>query len=153
MKYESLNHALEQLRKLGKTYMAYVHAMGIIELDAATAAPAGSWEGRGVTTGILSEVMYNLIADPANGELIAYLKKHADQLDDVQIREVEVLEKNYLQMNRIPAEQFVAFNVLCNDAQANWEKAKKANDFSIFHVPLYSIITFLGLYLSCKSRR
>ncbi len=142
MKYESLDQALEQLQKLGKTYMAYVHAMGIIELDAATAAPAGSWEGRGVTTGILSEVMYNIIADPANGELIAYLKKHADQLDDVQVREVEVLEKNYLQMNRIPAEEFVAFNVLCNDAQANWEKAKKESDFSIFQPYLEKIVEY-----------
>ena len=142
MKYESLNQALEQLQKLGKTYMAYVHAMGIIELDAATAAPAGSWEGRGITTGILSEVMYNLIADPANGELITYLKKHADQLDDVQIREVEVLEKNYLQMNRIPAEEFVAFNVLCNDAQANWEKAKKESDFSIYQPYLEKIVEY-----------
>jgi Zn-dependent M32 family carboxypeptidase len=60
MKYESVAQALEQLQKLSKTYMAYTHAMGVMELDAATAAPSGSWEGRGVTSGILSEVMYNL---------------------------------------------------------------------------------------------
>ena len=80
MKYESLTQALEQLQKLSRTYMAYTHALGVVELDAATAAPSGSWEGRGATTGILSEVMYNLVADPKNGELIAYLKEHADRL-------------------------------------------------------------------------
>ena len=42
MNFASTAQALEQLRKLSKTYMAYVHAMGIIEVDAATAAPAGS---------------------------------------------------------------------------------------------------------------
>lgn len=142
MKYESVAQALEQLQKLSKTYMAYTHAMGILELDAATAAPSGSWEGRGVTSGILSEVMYNLIADPANGELIAYLQEHTDALDAVQQRELEVLNKNYQQMNRIPAEEFVAFTVLCNDAQANWEKAKKADDFSIFQPYLEKIISY-----------
>lgn len=142
MKYESVTQALEQLQKLSKTYMAYTHAMGVLELDAATAAPSGSWEGRGVTSGILSEVMYNLIADPANGELIAYLQDHADALDAVQQRELEVLNKNYQQMNRIPAEEFVAFTVLCNDAQANWEKAKKADDFSIFQPYLEKIISY-----------
>lgn len=142
MKYESVAQALEQLQKLSKTYMAYTHAMGVLELDAATAAPSGSWEGRGVTSGILSEVMYNLIADPANGELIAYLQEHTDALDAVQQRELEVLNKNYQQMNRIPAEEFVAFTVLCNDAQANWEKAKKADDFFIFQPYLEKIISY-----------
>jgi len=142
MKYESPAQALEQLQKLGKTYMAYTHALGVMELDAATAAPSGSWEGRGVTSGILSEVMYNLIADPDNGKLISYLKEHADQLNEVQLRELEVLEKQYLQMNRIPAEEYVAFNVLKNDAQANWEKAKNSNDFSVFQPYLEKIVEY-----------
>lgn len=142
MKYESVAQALEQLQKLGKTYMAYVHAMGVIELDAATAAPSGSWEGRGETTAILSEVMYNLIADPQNGALIAYLKEHSHQLNPVQLRELEVLEKQYLQLNRIPAEEYVAFNVLKNDSQANWEKAKNTSDFSVFQPYLEKIVDF-----------
>lgn len=137
-----MNQALEQLQKLSKTYMAYVHALGVVELDAATAAPSGSWEGRGVTTGILSEVMHHLIADPQNGELLAYLQAHADQLDAVQLREVEVLNRNFQQMNRIPADEFVAFNVLKNEAQASWEKAKNSNDFSIFKPYLEKVVEY-----------
>ena len=38
--FELLRALVEQLQKLEKTHTAYVHAMGIIELDAATAAPA-----------------------------------------------------------------------------------------------------------------
>jgi len=142
MKYESTAQALEQLQKLGKTYMAYVHAIGIIELDAATAAPSCSWEGRGQTTAILSEVMYDLIAAPENGALIAYLKESINQLSPVQRRELEVLEKQYLQMNRIPQEEYVAFNVLKNDSQASWEKAKAASDFTIFQPYLEKIVEF-----------
>lgn len=150
MKYESVNQALQQLQKLSKTYMAYVHALGVLELDAATAAPSGSWEGRGITNGILSEVMYKLIADPSNGELITYLKAHVGELDALQLRELEILDKNYRQMNRIPVDEFVAFNVLCNDAQANWEKAKSSSDFSLFQPYLEKIVgyqkKFAGYY-------
>ena len=142
MTYESMAQALEQLQKLGKTYTAYVHALGVIELDAATAAPSGSWEGRGETTAILSEIMYDLIASAENGTLIDYLKEHAEQLSPVQARELEVLEKQYLQMKRIPAEEYIAFNVLKNDSQANWEKAKAASDFTIFQPYLEKIVEF-----------
>ena len=142
MHFESVDQALEKLRKLGRTYTAYVHAQGVIELDAATAAPKGSWEGRGITAGVLSEVMYDLIADPANGELLAYLKEHWAELDDFARREVEVTEKNFLRMNRIPAEEYVEYNVLLNDAQAAWEKAKNENDFETFRPYLEKIIAF-----------
>ena len=142
MNFESVSQALDQLHKLGKTYQAYVHAQGILELDAATAAPKGSWEGRGMTTGVLSEVMYHLIADPKNAELIAYLKEHADELDDVSRREVEVLEKDHQRMNRIPANEYVEYNVLLNDAQAAWEEAKNTNNFSLFQPYLQKIVDF-----------
>ena len=79
MNHETMAQALEQLEKLGKTYMAYTHALGVMELDAATAAPKGSWEGRGITAGVLSEVMYDLIANPENGELLSYLKEHREK--------------------------------------------------------------------------
>ena len=142
MNYESVGQAMEQLRKLSKTYLAYVHAQGVIELDAATAAPKGSWEGRGVTAGVLSEVMYDLIANCQNGELIAYLKAHTDELDEMQKREVEVLEKNYQRMNRIPPQEYVDYNVLLNDAQAAWEKAKNGNDFAVFQPYLERIVEY-----------
>ena len=152
MCFESVEHALEKLHKLGRTYLAYVHAQGVIELDAATAAPKGSWEGRGVTAGVLSEVMYDLIADPQNGELIAYLKEHMEELDAVSRREMEVLEKNYQRMNRIPVQEYVDYNVLLNDAQAAWEKAKNGNDFSLFQPHLEKIVEynrkFAGYYNS-----
>ena len=142
MTYESPEKALEALKKLGKTYAAYTHALGVLELDAATAAPLGSWEGRGATAGILSEVMYHLIADPQNEELITYLKAHVEHLDAGSLRELEILEKQYCQMSRIPADEYVAFNILKNDAQASWEKAKNNSDFSIFQPHLEQLVAF-----------
>lgn len=40
MKYESVQQAQEALKKLEQTQAAYSHAMGVLYLDAATAAPS-----------------------------------------------------------------------------------------------------------------
>ena len=44
MRIESLNQAVELLKNWQLTRSAYQHALGVLELDAATAAPSGSWE-------------------------------------------------------------------------------------------------------------
>lgn len=47
MKYESVQQAREALKKLEQTQAAYNHALGVLYLDATTAAPSDTWEGRG----------------------------------------------------------------------------------------------------------
>ena len=132
MVYQSIEQAVEALRKLENLMHAYEHVMGVTYLDAASAAPKGSYEGRGCTMGILSQVTYDLIANSENGSLLAYLEDHANELDTQIRRETELLRKQYDQIHRIPAEEYVAFSVLTNDAQAVWEKAKNENDFALF---------------------
>ena len=103
MEYTSLPQALEALEKLQSTLFAYNHAMGILSQDASTAAPEGSWEGRGQTMEILSGLTYQLTADPKNGELYRYLSDHLEELTPLQARELEVLKTDYDRMPRIPA--------------------------------------------------
>ena len=142
MKFESLEQALAALKKHQETMSAYGHAMGVIYLDATTVAPSDSWEGRGKTMEILSGVIYELETKPENGELIAYLEEHKAELDDVQRRQVEVMRKSYDQMHRIPAEEYVEYNVLLNDAQNVWAKAKNEDDFASFAPYLEKIVAF-----------
>ena len=54
MKYESVQQAREALKKLEQTQAAYNHALGVLYLDAATAAPSDTWEGRGKTMEVKS---------------------------------------------------------------------------------------------------
>ncbi len=142
MKYETLDQALETLKKLEATQAAYSHAMGVINLDAITAAPSASWEGRGKTMEILSQIVYDLSVKPENGELFDYLLAHKEELDAQTLREVEVLKKGYDQMFRIPGEEYVAYSVLMNDAQGIWHKAKAADDFAMFQPYLEKIVDF-----------
>ena len=142
MHYDSVSQALEKLDKLQQTSAAYNHAMGVLYLDATTAAPSDSWEGRGKTMEVLSQLIYDLMANPENGELLSYLESEMDQLTPVQRRQVEVLRKNYDRMFKIPAQEYVAYNVLVNDAQAIWAKAKNENDFSSFLPYLEQIVDY-----------
>ena len=108
MQYESVAQALEALDRTQKTEAAYNHAMGVLYLDAATAAPKGSYAGRGNTMEVLSGVIYDLSTSPERGALLSYLESHRQELAPVRIRQVEVIRKNYDRFHKIPAEEFVA---------------------------------------------
>ena len=142
MKYESVQQAIDALDKHQQTLAAYNHAIGVVYLDASTAAPKGTWEGRGRTMATLSEITYNLETSPEVGEMLTYLEAHMEELTELQKRQVEVLRKSYDQTNKVPAQEYIEYSVLQNDAQAAWEKAKNENDFSAFAPYLEKIVAF-----------
>ena len=118
MKYESVQQAIDALDKHQQTLAAYNHAIGVVYLDASTAAPKGTWEGRGRTMATLSEITYNLETSPEVGEMLTYLEAHMEELTAIQKRQVEVLRKSYDQTQKIPAQEYIEYSVLQNDAQA-----------------------------------
>lgn len=142
MKYESVQQAQEALKKLEQTQAAYNHALGVLYLDATTAAPSDTWEGRGKTMEVMSQITYDLLVNDENDELLSYLEAHADELDAQTKREVEVLRKSYDQIHRIPAEEYVAYSVLINDAESVWHKAKPEDDFAAFAPYLEKIVDY-----------
>lgn len=142
MKYETLDQAVQALKEYQRTMSAYNHAMNALYLDATTAAPAGSAEGRGKTMEVLSKVTYDLMANPDIARMLEMLEAHADQLDPQTRREAEVIRKSYDQMHRIPAHEYVEYSVLMNDAQSVWAKAKVENDFAAFAPYLEKIVAF-----------
>ena len=88
LKYQSTKQALEALQQLQETLAAYNHVMGVTYLDASTAAPKGSFEGRGKAMGILSRVTYDLTANPENDEMLSVLEADMESLTPQQKREV-----------------------------------------------------------------
>ena len=142
MQFESVNQAIEVLNKHQATMAAYNHALGVLFHDGSTVAPKGSWEGRGQTMGVMSGIIYDLETNPENGELLAYLEAHGSELNPMQRRQVEVMRKGYDQMHKIPADEYVEYSVLINEAENVWEKAKNGNDFAAFAPYLEKIVTF-----------
>ena len=142
MKFNDIQSALEKFKKLQQTQAAYDHVLGVLFLDATTVAPKDTWEGRGKTMEIMSQITYDLMASPENGELFDYLADNADALNAQTKRELEVLRKNYEQMKKIPADEYVAYSVLLNDAQNVWERAKNEDDFGAFAPYLEKIVEY-----------
>ncbi|MBQ3504094.1 MAG: carboxypeptidase M32 [Oscillospiraceae bacterium] len=142
MKYETVEQAVAALKKHQAVMAAYNHALGVLYLDATTAAPSDTWEGRGKTMEIMSQITYDLETKPENGELLTFLEANLDELDPQTRREVEVMRKGYDQIHRIPGEEYVAYSVVVNDAQAVWEKAKNENDFAAFAPYLQKIVDY-----------
>ena len=155
MKFESVKQAVDKLKQLQQTQAAYNHAMGVLYLDATTAAPSESWEGRGKTMEVMSKIVYDLTANPENAELYEYLLANSQELDAQTLREVEVMKKGFDQMFKIPAEEYVAYSVLINDAESVWHKAKNEDDFASFAPYLEKIVDynrkFAGYYDSTKA--
>ena len=142
MPYTNINDAIARLDEIEATAAAYGHAMGVLSLDAATAAPLGAAEGRGRTMAVLSNVIYGLAAAPDTRELLEYLTAHAGELDENHRRQVEIRKKGCEQLTRIPQEEYVAYNVLLNKAEGIWRVAKQNNDFSSFAPVLEEIVAY-----------
>ena len=142
MTFSDLKEAIARLDQIEATAAAYGHAMGVLSLDAATAAPLGSAEGRGKTMAVLSNVIYELAASAETRALIDYLTEHADELDPQHRRQVEIRKKGCDQLIRIPQEEYVAYNVLLNSAEGIWRVAKQENDFAAFAPTLEQIVAY-----------
>ena len=142
MQFESVNQALEVLKKHQDTMAAYNHALGVLFHDGSTVAPKESWAGRGQTMGVMSQIIYDLETKPENGELLTYLEANTEELTPMERRQVEVMRKSYDQMHKVPAQEYVEYSVLVNEAENVWEKAKNENDFAAFAPYLEKIVSF-----------
>ena len=142
MPYTNIRDAVARLDEIEATAAAYGHAMGVLSLDAATAAPLGSAEGRGRTMAVLSNVIYSMAASDDTRQLLEYLTAHESELDPEHRRQVEIRKKGCEQLTRIPQEEYIAYNVLINRAESVWRVAKLNNDFAAFAPVLEEIVAY-----------
>ncbi len=150
-----LNEALQQLDMLQKKLYAYNCASSSLYLDSVTVAPRDTSEGRGVALGILAGENHKLLADPQVGQLLDFLTERRDELDLPQRRQVEELRRSYQQLSRIPADEYMAYAMLTNEASDVWHRAKEASDFELFRPVLEKLVAFnikfAGYYDSTKT--
>jgi carboxypeptidase Taq len=117
---------------LQKTITAYNHALGLLFFDGATSAPRGTAANRGQTMSVLSQALYRLNTRPDTVELLAFLDENRSGLNEREQRMVDLLRKEGRKMERIPAEEYMAFRRLSVEANAVWRTAKEHSDFALF---------------------
>jgi len=128
----TLDQAREKLAALQKTASAYHHALGLLFYDGATSAPRGTAANRGQTMAVLSRELYRLNTGPDTAELLAFLAENRGSLDRRERRTLDLLRKESLKLERIPAEEYMAFRQLSVEANAVWRTAKERGDFALF---------------------
>ena len=149
-----LKSALEQLGLLQKKLYAYQTASSSLYLDSVTVAPKDTSEGRGVALGILAGESQKLITAPETGELLAFLADQKENLSFVEQRQVGELKKSYDRLSRIPADEYMDYAMLTNEASDVWHRAKETSDFTLFAPVLEKLVAynrkFAGYYDSSK---
>ncbi len=127
-----LLQACQQLTELQAKLAAYGHAMALIYYDGATTAPKGTAANRAQTLSILSQESYLLSTGEQTVNLLNYLDKHRAELDTKTARIVEIAIKGIREMQKIPMEEYVAYQQLLVEADDAWHTAKETNDFALF---------------------
>jgi carboxypeptidase Taq len=134
--------AREKLRELQEKMYAYNYASSAIYVDSVTVAPTDSNEGRSRALGVLAEAGYNIFICDDTGELLKFLSGHMDELTDIERKEVFELSRDYERQRKIPVKDYVDYQVLLNDAQEVWHKAKAKSDFNMFAPYLEKIVDY-----------
>ena len=150
-----LNEALTKLAGLQKKLYAYAAADSALYLDGTTVAPKDTAEGRGVALGVLAGERHKLFSSPEVGELLDFLWDRKDELDQLHRRQVEELRRSYAQLTRIPADEYMEYAMLTNEASDVWHRAKENSDFELFRPVLEKLVAFnikfAGYYDSTKA--
>lgn len=135
----TVSDALAQLRTLQAKLAAYNHATSLIYFDGATTAPKKTAANRGQTLSVLSEEVYRLSTGEDTVSLLEFLDAHNDELDVRARRTVELMIRSIRDMQKIPMEEYIAYQELLVRADDVWHRAKEENDFESFRPLLEDI--------------
>ena len=137
-----IQQALNQLQELQKKLYAFSAAQSSLYLDGVTVAPRDTSAGRGVALGVLAGEQHKTLSDPQVGEMLEVLSAAGEQLTPAQRRQVELLTREYRQLSRIPAQEYMEYAMLVNEASDVWHRAKETNDFPLFAPLLEKLVDY-----------
>ncbi|MBR6186580.1 MAG: carboxypeptidase M32 [Clostridia bacterium] len=127
-----LTNARERLITLQDEMSAYDHALSLLSYDGETTAPKGTADNRAHAMGILTEAVYKLSTGKETVELLEYLDSRKEELSQKEQRMVELLIKDIRFLQKIPMDEYVAYEKLVVESESVWSKAKVENDYKAF---------------------
>ncbi len=137
-----LKEKIDELKDYLGQYERLQQAIGIIYWDMRTNIPSKAGESRGKVLEYLSSEAFKMITSPKVGEFINDLTPYKDEMNKVEQRILQELEKNYNETKKIPQDRYVEYVGLCSNSELAWEKAKDASDFEIFKPYLEKVVEF-----------
>ena len=154
MQGDNSKMTLEQARKdliaLQRKMAAYDHAMGLIVYDGNTTAPKDTASNRAMSLSVLSEEMYRLGTSDETVSLLEFLDSNKAELSPAEQRMVYLLLKNIRDMQKIPMDEYIAYQELLVTADDVWHRAKEASDFEMYRPyleKLFDTVRKFALYI------
>ena len=137
-----LQEAREKLIALQQKLAAFNHAINLISYDGVTGAPKGVADNRAQTLGILSQETYVLSTSEETVALLEFLDENRKDLNQHERREIQLLLKDIRMMQKIPMEDYVAYQRLLVKADDVWLTAKETSDWKLFEPLLTEIFDY-----------
>ena len=128
----TLEEAKNALIILQRKLAAYNHAIELIYYDGNTSAPGDTAENRAQSLSVLAEEKYKIKTCSDTIDLLEYLDAHKDELGQTERRMVHLMIKDIRDLQKIPMEEYVAYQKLLAVAEDVWYRAKEASDFAMF---------------------
>ena len=127
-----LPQARKALTELQAKLSAYDHALSLLNYDGDTGAPRGTAANRAQTQGVLTEILYTLSTGKETVDLLEFLDGRKAELSEREQRMVYLLLKDIRFMQKIPMDEYIAYEKLVVESQSVWHEAKQNSDFGSF---------------------
>ena len=113
-------------------------ALTLFYFDQDTLAPKDAIENTSAIIGILSKESFDLINDPKVKEILSELKNQELPLEQKSI--VREWLKDIARLEKIPSNEYQAYQELKMKSQRAWQEAKEKNDYQIFKPYLKEVV-------------
>jgi carboxypeptidase Taq len=119
---------------------AYGRCLGKVQFDMECCAPPEGLEQAGEDMALIGKRVYEMTHDEAYVSLLTALYTDGEGLTDLQKKAVEHLYRKYAREKNISAEFSYETELAFHKAYADWLRAKKAQDFSLFRDSFAALI-------------
>jgi carboxypeptidase Taq len=139
---KNIHHSYKNLLTKTKDIIILQSAQSIIHWDMETMMPPRAVEQRSHQLALLSRIGHRMSISPEIGRLIKRIRASSDydQLDQIQKRNVYLIEKNYEEQIQLP-EKLVTETTKQQVLTVNsWKKAKSKKDFNLLKPDLEKLV-------------
>ena len=92
--------------------------------------------------GVLAGEQHRIMTGPEMRQTLDALAAHEGELDRLHARQAEELNRSVRQLTRIPAEEYMAYAQLTNQASDVWRRAKQTSGFALFRPCLEKLVEY-----------
>lgn len=146
-----MNEIFKKLEPYMEKINGLTTALTLINWDLETLAPKGGVDLTAKAMGSLSGELYGTIM---NDEVRAILKELESETDLSQKEKgiVKIWLKEFQSLEKIPKDEYKEYSELTAKSGMIWQKAKAANDYSIFEPYLEKLIDFNKRFASYRAK-